>query len=84
MGDYRSASDEIGVSPRPRLSIKLFYFASDMSEPGRGNTLVVPGSHLVDEIDVPEDGPTSPEGAIPICAPRGGAAIIDRNVAGDL
>ncbi len=73
-------NDEIEVSPRPRLSIKVFFFVSDMSEPGRGNTLIVPGSHLLDEVAVSEDGHSSPEGAIPICVPAGAAVIIDRRI----
>jgi len=78
--DSMRVNDEIEVSPRPRLSIKVFFFVSDMSEPGRGNTLIVPGSHLRDEVTVPEDGHSSPEGAIPICVPAGAAVIIDRRI----
>lgn len=71
---------EIEVSPQPRLSIKVFFFVSDMSEPGRGNTLIVPGSHLLDEVAVPNDGQSSAKGAIPICVPTGAAVIIDRRI----
>jgi ectoine hydroxylase-related dioxygenase (phytanoyl-CoA dioxygenase family) len=38
---------EIETTPRPRLSVKLGYWLSDVSEPGRGNLKVVPGSHVV-------------------------------------
>ena len=51
-----------------------------MSEPGRGNTLIVPGSHLLDEVAVPNDGQSSAKGAIPICVPTGAAVIIDRRI----
>ena len=78
--DSMRVNDEIEASPRPRLSIKIFFFVSDMSEPGRGNTLIVPGSHLHDEITVAEDGHSSPEGAIPLCVPAGAAVIIDRRI----
>ena len=78
--DSMRVNDEIEASPRPRLSIKIFFFASDMSQPGRGNTLIVPGSHLHDEVQVPEDGQSSPEGAIPLCVPAGAAVIIDRRI----
>lgn len=37
----------------PRLSVKLAYWLSDVSAPGRGNLKVVPGSHLVSRIDGP-------------------------------
>jgi ectoine hydroxylase-related dioxygenase (phytanoyl-CoA dioxygenase family) len=78
--DSMRVNDEIEVNPRPRLSIKVFFFVSDMSKPGRGNTLIVPGSHLRDEVTVPEDGHASPEGAIPLCVPAGAAVIIDRRI----
>ncbi len=78
--DSMRVNDEIETTPRPRLSIKTFFFVSDMSEPGRGNTQIVPGSHLHDEVAVPEDGHSSPEGAIPLCVPPGTAVIIDRRL----
>ena len=78
--DSMRVNDEIEATPRPRLSIKVFFFVSDMSETGRGNTLIVPGSHLHDEIDVPEDGRSSPEGAVPLCVPPGTSVIIDRRI----
>ena len=31
--------------PTPRITAKAVYYLSDMSEPGRGNTWIVPGSH---------------------------------------
>jgi hypothetical protein len=44
---------EIETTPRPRLSVKLAYWLSDVSEPGRGNLKVVPGGHVVNRIDGP-------------------------------
>ena len=78
--DSLRVNDEIESSPRPRLSLKIGYFVSDVSEPDRGNTLIVPGSHLHDEIDVPPDGRSNPPGAEPVCVPAGSALIIDRRV----
>ena len=78
--DSMRVNDEIEATPRPRLSLKVFFFISDMSETGRRNTLIVPGSHLHDEIDVPGDGQSSPEGAIPLCVPPGASVIIDRRI----
>ena len=52
---------EIESSPRPRLSIKVVYWLSDCSETGRGNFYVIPGSHLWDKLERPEDG-SLPEG----------------------
>ena len=45
---------EIGTDPRPRLSVKLAYWLSDVSEPGRGNLKVVPGSQIDDGMCVIE------------------------------
>lgn len=78
--DSMRVNDEIESSPRPRLSLKVSYYISDVSEPGRGNTLIVPGSHLHDEMDVPQDGVSHPAGAIPICVSPGTAVIIDRRI----
>lgn len=78
--DSMRVNDEIECSPRPRLSLKVGYYLSDVSQPGRGNTMIVPGSHLLDEIDCPEDGQSDPLGAIPLCVPPGSAVIIDRRI----
>src|SRR5205823_11632605 len=51
---------EIETEPtRPRLSVKVAYFLSDVSEPGRGNLLVVPGSHWWNRIPRPSSGAVS-------------------------
>ena len=42
---------ELETSPRPRISMKIAYFLSDCSEPGRGNLYVIPGSHETNSID---------------------------------
>jgi hypothetical protein len=62
---------EIETIPRPRLSVKLAYWLSDVSEPGRGNLKVVPGSHLVNRIDGPPRRDIEwpdPEGAAEVTA----------------
>lgn len=76
--DSMRVNDEIETHPRPRLSLKVGYYLSDTSEPDRGNTLVLPGSHLQDELDCPADGASNPEGAVPVCVKPGGAIILDR------
>jgi len=78
--DSMRVNDEIESSPRPRLSLKIGYLLSDLTEPDRGNTLVIPGSHLRDDVDVPLDGRSSPPGAVQVCAPAGSALIIDRRI----
>jgi ectoine hydroxylase len=78
--DSMRVNDEIESHPRPRLSLKIAYFLTDVSEPGRGNTLIVPGSHLLDEIDCPTDGVSNPAGAEPLCVKVGTAVFIDRRL----
>ena len=39
--DSMRVNDEIESNPRPRLSLKVGYYLTDVSEPGRGNTLVL-------------------------------------------
>lgn len=78
--DSMRVNDEIESRPRPRLSLKIGYYLTDVSEPDHGNTLVVPGSHLWDEIDCPNDGVTNPDGATPLCVRPGTAILIDRRI----
>ena len=78
--DSMRVNDEIEIHPRPRLSLKVGFYLSDVSEPGRGNTLIVPGSHLDDELDCPEDGLSNPAGAEPLCVKPGSAVLIDRRI----
>ncbi len=70
---------EIETTPQPRLSVKLAYWLSDVSEPGRGNLKVVPGSHLVTWIDGPPrrgiEWP-DPEGAVEVTAEPGDAVFL--------
>ena len=74
---------EIETTPRPRLSVKLAYWLSDVSEPGRGNLKVVPGSHVVNWIDGPPRRDIEwpdPEGAIEVTAEPGDAVFFDRRI----
>jgi ectoine hydroxylase-related dioxygenase (phytanoyl-CoA dioxygenase family) len=74
---------EIETDPRPRLSVKLAYWLSDVSEPGRGNFKVVPGSHLTNWIAGPprRDVPwPDPEGAIEVTASAGDVVLFDRRL----
>ena len=74
---------EIETAPRPRLSVKLAYWLSDVSEPGRGNLKVVPGSHLVNWIDGPPRRDVQwpdPEGALEVTAGPGDAVFFDRRI----
>jgi ectoine hydroxylase len=71
---------EMESHPRPRLSLKVAYFLSDTSQPGRGNFWVVPGSHTWDTLERPADGVGQPEGATPVLAKPGTAVFFDRRL----
>lgn len=73
--------------PTPRMTAKFIYFLTDMSEPGRGNTWIVPGSHKRGgvTVDVPEVGNLGaaegqPDGAIPVCCPPNSCLLFDRRL----
>ena len=78
--DSGRVNQEIESHPRPRLSLKVAYFLSDTSEPGRGNFWVVPGSHLDDTQERPLDGIGQPKGAVPVLAKPGTAVFFDRRL----
>jgi ectoine hydroxylase-related dioxygenase (phytanoyl-CoA dioxygenase family) len=71
---------EMESHPRPRLSLKVAYFLSDTSEPGRGNFWVIPGSHRHDTLNRPASGVGQPEGAVPVLAKPGTAVFFDRRL----
>jgi len=74
---------EIETDPRPRLSIKVAYWFSDVSETGRGNFSVIPGSHLQNWLPGPPKRSVEwpkPEGAIEITAEAGDAVVFDRRI----
>ena len=80
---------ELETSPRPRLSLKVAYFLTDVSEPGRGNFYIRPGSHLSD-MDVPlaeiardpreATADDVPDDAMPVCVEPGTAVLFDRRL----
>ena len=80
---------ELETTPRPRLSLKVAYFLTDVSEPGRGNFYIRPGSHLSD-MPVPENeisrdpreqtADDVPKDAMPVCVEPGTAVLFDRRL----
>ena len=78
--DSMRVNDEIESDPRPRLSLKVGFYLTDVSKPGHGNTLIVPRSHLQNKIDCPQDGQSNPTGAEPLCVPAGSAVLVDRRI----
>jgi Phytanoyl-CoA dioxygenase (PhyH) len=67
-------------SPRPRLSVKIAYFLTDVSEPGRGNFVVLPGSQRSNTIVRPPDDDNDLPGSLPLLARAGDAVMFDRRV----
>lgn len=78
--DSGRVNAEMESHPRPRLSLKVAYFLSDTSEEGRGNFWVVPGSHVLDYLELPTDGTGQPVGAVPVLAKPGTAVFFDRRL----
>ena len=69
--------------PPPRMSLKVAFWLSDVSVPGRGNMLIVPGSHERNTLprpDHPELGFEPPAGAEPVLASAGDALVFDRRL----
>jgi ectoine hydroxylase-related dioxygenase (phytanoyl-CoA dioxygenase family) len=74
---------EIETDPRPRLSVKLAYWLSDVSEPGRGNLTIVPGSHKTNWLPGPPSRGVEwpqPPGAIEVTVNPGDVLFFDRRI----
>lgn len=71
---------EMESHPRPRLSLKVAYFLSDVGEAGRGNFWVIPGSHRWETLERPTTGVGQPAGAVPVLARPGTAVFFDRRL----
>ena len=69
---------DVETDPRPRLSLKVAYFLTDLRDPGRGNFLVVPGSHVRNTLPRPADDRLP--GAIPVLAAPGDVVVFDRRL----
>lgn len=71
---------DLETDPRPRLSVKVAYFLTDCSEPGRGNFVVLPRSHVRNGISRPADDSNDLPGAVPLLAGPGDAVLFDRRL----
>ena len=71
---------ELEGDPRPRVSLKVAFFLTDTSVPGRGNFSVVPGSHKSNTLTLPEEATADPENAISVFAKPGTAVFFDRRL----
>lgn len=70
---------DLESKPRPRISLKVGFFLSDVSAPNSGNFHVIPGSHLDNELSFPDEEQEHPD-AIPVCVNAGDAVFFDRRI----
>src|SRR6266508_4079345 len=66
--------------PLPRLRLKICYLLSDLSQPGRGNTRFVPGSHLLVGQPPRDEGEIDPRGTIEITGQPGDAVMFENRL----
>ena len=66
------------TEPHPRLFLKVAYLLSDQTQPGRGNTQVVPGSNRLVGPPAQAPGEPHPYGAIEICGKAGDAFLFEQ------
>ena len=78
--DTGQLNNDLETTPRPRVSLKVGFFLTDTTETNRGNFHVIPGSHLKNSIELPDDDISEPEGAIPVRVPPGTAVFFDRRL----
>jgi hypothetical protein len=74
---------EIETDPRPRLSVKVAYWLSDVSQRGRGNLTIIPGSHVQNWLPGPPRRDVAwpePEGAVQVQVNAGDALLFDRRI----
>ena len=64
------------ASPRPRLSLKIAYFLTDVPTAEHGALKVLPGSHTIDTL--PRD--REPLEAVPLLVRAGTAVVLDRRL----
>jgi hypothetical protein len=74
---------ELETDPRPRMSVKVAYWLSDVSRTGRGNFTVIPGSHTTNWLAGPPQRGVpwpAPANAVQVIANPGDAVIFDRRL----
>lgn len=77
--DGGSSSVEM-QEPHPRLLIKIAYWLSDLSEPGRGAIRFVPGSNRMVGRPAQAPGAPDPYGAIELTARPGDAVLFEQRL----
>ena len=71
---------DMETEPRPRVSLKVAYFLTDCTETNRGNFHAVPGSHLKNKLEMPEDEDLDPAGRNADPSGSGRRSIFDRRI----
>jgi ectoine hydroxylase-related dioxygenase (phytanoyl-CoA dioxygenase family) len=71
---------DLGGQRCPLLTLKVAYFLTDLTEPGRGNLWIVPSQHTRSTLERPADGVGNPPGALPVCVAPGTAVFFDRRL----
>ena len=68
------------TEPHPLLFIKIAYWLTDLSETGRGNLRVLPGSHRLVGKPAQANGSPDPYGAIELTAKPGDAVLFEQRL----
>jgi ectoine hydroxylase-related dioxygenase (phytanoyl-CoA dioxygenase family) len=71
------------TDPRPRMTVKVAYWFSDVSQPGRGNLMVIPGSHETNWLPGPSRRDLvfpRPAEALEVTVEPGDAVVFDRRL----
>lgn len=71
---------DIESNPRPRISLKVGFFITDVSQTDRGNFHVIPGSHLENHLELPKEETENPPGTRAILVNAGDAVFFDRRL----
>lgn len=69
---------DLKLAQLPRFSLKVAFWLSDVTEPGRGNMWLVPGSQTRDRL--PPKSPHALDGALPVLAGPGDATFFDHRI----
>ena len=66
--------------PHPRLSLKVSYWLSDVTNRDNGAMRLIPGSHKLDKLQPRNNPDEEPDGVIDLIVKRGTAVLFDRRM----
>ena len=78
--DTGQLNRDIETSPRPRVSLKIGFFFTSTNASNRGCFHVIPGRHLDDVLELPDDETVEHPEAMPVMVDAGDAVFFDRRV----